>query len=101
MWWAIILPDSPTIGGYLVTVLVTRAPPTYLPHYTQISEILSLPQLKRCRALFDFKPMDASEMPLKEGQEVSIIDDSDTNWWKGCCNGKQGLFPANYVALLE
>jgi len=25
----------------------------------------------------------------------------DEGWWQGSCNGQYGLFPANYVELLE
>ena len=58
-------------------------------------------QLKRCRALFDFKPVEAGEVALKRGQEIHVIDDSDANWWRGAVGGKQGIFPANYVTVLE
>jgi hypothetical protein len=32
-----------------------------------------------------------------QGDVITVIDDSDENWWKGQCHGETGLFPASYV----
>ena len=59
-------------------------------------------QVKRCRALFDFTAVETGQLSLKKGQKVRIIDDSDSNWWRGTLrDGKQGTFPANYVSVLD
>ncbi|CAO1635523.1 unnamed protein product [Sympodiomycopsis kandeliae] len=37
------------------------------------------------------------ELKFKEGDIIEIVERNDDNWWTGKLNGKQGLFPANYV----
>ena len=39
------------------------------------------------------------EISLKIGELVEVLDQTDTDWWKGSLNGKVGLFPSNYVKL--
>lgn len=46
---------------------------------------------------------EANEMTLVEGEVVTQIDQVDEGWWFGVSEDgkKQGLFPANYVQVLE
>jgi len=54
--------------------------------------------VERCRALYDFTAEDNTELPLRKGDVVNIIKKGD-DWWEGECNGRRGLFPANYVEM--
>ncbi|KAM8962279.1 GRB2-related adapter protein isoform 2-T2 [Pelodytes ibericus] len=49
------------------------------------------------QAQFDFIPGKTTELTLKRGDIVEILDSSDPNWWKGRSSGRIGLFPSNYV----
>ncbi|ODM95674.1 Unconventional myosin-If [Orchesella cincta] len=51
----------------------------------------------KCRALYGYDAKDIDELSLKEGDVVDITLEHESGWWKGKCNGKEGLFPANYV----
>ncbi|KAI7857163.1 hypothetical protein BDC45DRAFT_501835 [Circinella umbellata] len=53
--------------------------------------------------LFGYAAGEANEMSLAEGEVVVQIDQVDEGWWYGVSEDgkKQGLFPANYVQLLE
>lgn len=48
-------------------------------------------------AAFDFEPQEAGELSLHKGDVIKVLDKSDANWWKGECNGKEGMFPVPYV----
>ncbi|CAO3598056.1 unnamed protein product [Absidia cylindrospora] len=53
--------------------------------------------------LFGYDAGESNEMTLLEGEVVTEIDQVDDGWWFGVSEDgkKQGLFPANYVQLLE
>lgn len=53
--------------------------------------------------LFAYDASEANEMTLYEGEVVHQIDQVDEGWWFGVSEDgqKQGLFPANYVQILE
>ncbi|CAL8101968.1 unnamed protein product [Orchesella dallaii] len=54
----------------------------------------------KCRALYGYDAKDIDELSLKEGDVIDITLEHESGWWKGKCNGKEGLFPANYVEKL-
>jgi len=58
-------------------------------------------QLKLGRALFDFVPQESNELGFQKGDVIRLTDTSDANWWYGKLNDKEGMFPANYVQLIE
>lgn len=49
-----------------------------------------------CIAMYDFQASEATDLELKAGDRILIIEAVD-DWWKGTCNGRTGIFPANYV----
>ncbi|KAL9555285.1 hypothetical protein MBANPS3_002438 [Mucor bainieri] len=53
--------------------------------------------------LFEYDASETNEMSLVEGEVVTQIDQVDEGWWFGVSEDgkKQGLFPANYVQILE
>nr|CAH7722054.1 unnamed protein product [Callosobruchus chinensis] len=51
--------------------------------------------------LYNFKSRHQDELDLKAGYKVTVIDTSDTDWWKGKCLGKIGFFPSKYVSKLS
>ncbi|XP_048201979.1 osteoclast-stimulating factor 1-like [Perognathus longimembris pacificus] len=55
-------------------------------------------QVKVFRALYTFEPRTPDKLYSEEGIIIYITDMSDTNWWKGTCKGRTGLFLSNYVA---
>ncbi|RMZ66955.1 actin binding [Pyrenophora seminiperda CCB06] len=47
-------------------------------------------------------PAEDNEVELREGEYVTDIDMVDDDWWMGTnSQGERGLFPANYVELVE
>lgn len=51
------------------------------------------------KALFDFNPQEENELQFKKGEIIEVVEQDDPNWWKGRLQGREGLFPSNYVAV--
>src|SRR4051812_36168483 len=47
-------------------------------------------------ALYQFDAVEPTDLSLKIGDRILVLEAKD-EWWKGTCNGKTGIFPANYV----
>lgn len=57
---------------------------------------------KRARAEYDYEKAEDNELAMAEGEIISNIDMVDEDWWMGQNEkGETGLFPMNYVVLLE
>ena len=62
------------------------------------------------RAKFNYEPQETlpfetQELKLKAGDIVKNISTQDNGlldgWWEGEVNGKRGIFPANYVEIIN
>ncbi|KAK0135184.1 Drebrin-like protein B [Merluccius polli] len=53
------------------------------------------------RALYDYQAEDDSEISFEPGDIISDVETVDKAWWRGCKDGRQGLFPANYCIHTE
>ncbi|CAG9540234.1 unnamed protein product [Cercopithifilaria johnstoni] len=47
-------------------------------------------------ALYDFQAMEPTDLDLHAGDRI-LVTEAINEWWKGTCNGRAGIFPANYV----
>lgn len=56
----------------------------------------------RARALYDYQAADETEISFDPDDIISQIEQIDEGWWQGMApDGSYGLFPANYVELLD
>lgn len=54
------------------------------------------------RALYDYQAEDESELSFELGDIIRDVEAVDKGWWRGCSqDGRQGLFPANYVETIS
>ncbi|KAJ3080937.1 Peroxisomal membrane protein PAS20 [Quaeritorhiza haematococci] len=75
----------------------------------QQPQTLNVKNLEFCRALYDFTGQGPQELSFSKGEIIAVFSklvDPATGqpsmWWKGRLQqGQVGLFPANYVELLE
>lgn len=57
---------------------------------------------KRAVVQYDYERAEDNELELREGEYVTNIDMVDDDWWMGTNpRGESGLFPSNYVELVE
>jgi hypothetical protein len=57
---------------------------------------------KRALVQYDYEKAEDNELELHEGEYVTNIDMVDVDWWMGQnSKGEIGLFPSNYVELVE
>merc|ERR1719295_2509072 len=53
-------------------------------------------------ALYDYQAADDTEISFDPGQVITHIDKIDPGWWQGLSPaGAYGLFPSNYVELID
>ena len=56
----------------------------------------------RAKALYDYQAADETEISFDPDDIITHIEQIDSGWWQGLApNGTYGLFPANYVELLD
>ena len=53
--------------------------------------------LEYVEALYQFDPQQDGDLGLKPGDKVQLLEKLSPEWYKGSCNGRTGIFPANYV----
>uniref|UniRef100_A0A3Q3H0K3 Osteoclast-stimulating factor 1 n=1 Tax=Kryptolebias marmoratus TaxID=37003 RepID=A0A3Q3H0K3_KRYMA len=58
---------------------------------------------EQCKVLFPYEAQNEDELSLKEGDIINIVtkECADAGWWMGEIGGRQGVFPDNFVKLLE
>jgi len=59
------------------------------------------PRGSKAIALFSFDGEQPGDLPFRKGDVIQIVKRSEStdDWWTGRVNGKEGIFPANYVEL--
>lgn len=74
-----------------------RAPPPPPPLKAKPS--FGAPAPKYVVALFDFEAQAAGDLGFSQGDRIELVErtPSSEDWWTGKVNGKQGVFPGNYV----
>ncbi|BFZ53665.1 actin binding protein [Savitreella phatthalungensis] len=59
-------------------------------------------QGKTARVVYDYEAQEDNELSLQDGALITHIEEVDEGWWQGRDSaGNEGLFPANYVELIE
>ncbi|XP_047528519.1 SH3 domain-containing kinase-binding protein 1-like isoform X2 [Vanessa atalanta] len=55
----------------------------------------------RCRAVFSYQPANPDELPLCVGDVLEVLGEVEEGWWQGRRAGRSGVFPSNFVVMLE
>lgn len=68
--------------------------------FVLISE-LTCGTVTKAKALYAYEGANADELPLVEGDVVSIVDKSEADWWKAEKDGMVFIVPAGYLELMS
>ncbi|KAJ8331831.1 hypothetical protein BDV3_004651 [Batrachochytrium dendrobatidis] len=59
-------------------------------------------QTLNAKALYDYSPEESNEIPFLEEELITHVIQVDEGWWEGTnAQGQRGLFPSNYVELID
>jgi len=64
---------------------------------------MALHEGQKAKALFDYEARAPDELSFKRRDIITVLDkdEEDEGWYRGELNGQQGLFPNNYVQLID
>ncbi|CCK69316.1 SYLF and SH3 domain-containing protein KNAG_0C02040 [Huiozyma naganishii CBS 8797] len=69
---------------------------------TKPSSSPSISGAPKAVALYSFTGEESGDLPFRKGDVITVLkkSDSQNDWWTGRVNGREGIFPANYVELV-
>ncbi|XP_034056150.1 LOW QUALITY PROTEIN: intersectin-1-like [Gymnodraco acuticeps] len=65
-------------------------PPKLTPASTAVCQVIGM---------YDYVAQNDDELAFLKSQVITVLNKDDCDWWKGELNGREGLFPSNYVKL--
>ncbi|CAK5268609.1 unnamed protein product [Mycena citricolor] len=79
--------------------ILARLPNTQSANRTFMTSPPPGGQLVRGRALWGYNEnsQNPNDLAFRAGDEIEILSENNPDWWTGRHNGRQGLFPSNYV----
>ncbi len=60
-----------------------------------------VPQHRRAEVTYSFAATNDDELSLEPGDVVQILEEEEEGWWRGLLNGKEGVFPSNFVTAIK
>uniref|UniRef100_H3A472 SH3 and cysteine rich domain n=1 Tax=Latimeria chalumnae TaxID=7897 RepID=H3A472_LATCH len=58
-------------------------------------------QMNTYVALYKFEPQESEDLGMRPGDKITLLDDSNEDWWKGIIEDRVGFFPANFVQRVQ
>ncbi|XP_068414687.1 SH3 and cysteine-rich domain-containing protein isoform X2 [Eschrichtius robustus] len=52
-------------------------------------------------ALYKFLPQENEDLEMRPGDMITLLEDSNEDWWKGKIQDRIGFFPANFVQRVQ
>lgn len=89
------LKESNIISDDVFKQINDALPQRYDPNSSR--ESVNSTQLEYVEAIYAFPPQQDGDLELRLGDKIQVLERPSNEWYKGKCNGKVGMFPANYV----
>ncbi|XP_032915093.1 SH3 and cysteine-rich domain-containing protein isoform X2 [Catharus ustulatus] len=61
----------------------------------------SMLQMNTYVALYKFVPQENEDLEMRPGDMITLLEDSNEDWWKGRIDDRTGYFPANFVQRVQ
>ncbi|VDB92355.1 unnamed protein product [Peniophora sp. CBMAI 1063] len=92
---------SPTGGR--ASALPSPSPKPFIAPKRELTTPMPADGIARAIALFDFNAVQSGDLSFNKGQIITITEKSDevNTWWKGKLEGREGIFPANFVEVVR
>ncbi|XP_061442297.1 SH3 and cysteine-rich domain-containing protein [Rhineura floridana] len=58
-------------------------------------------QMNTYVALYKFVPQENEDLEMRPGDRITLLEDSNEDWWKGKIEDRVGFFPANFVQRVQ
>ncbi|KAM7063710.1 SH3 and cysteine-rich domain-containing protein isoform 1-T1 [Molossus nigricans] len=58
-------------------------------------------QMNTYVALYKFVPQENEDLEMRPGDMITLLEDSNEDWWKGKIQDRIGFFPANFVQRVQ
>ncbi|KAJ6661936.1 hypothetical protein lerEdw1_012783 [Lerista edwardsae] len=58
-------------------------------------------QMNAYIALYKFVPQENEDLEMRPGDRITLLEDSNEDWWKGKIEDRVGFFPANFVQRVQ
>lgn len=58
-------------------------------------------KVRRAKVAFSYAAENPDEVSLAPGQTIEVLGEEEDGWWKGRVGDREGLFPSNFVEILE
>ncbi|XP_060637659.2 SH3 and cysteine-rich domain-containing protein isoform X2 [Anolis sagrei] len=58
-------------------------------------------QMNTYVALYKFVPQENEDLEMRPGDRITLLEDSNEDWWKGKIEDRVGYFPANFVQRVQ
>uniref|UniRef100_A0A8B9PJD4 SH3 and cysteine-rich domain-containing protein n=1 Tax=Apteryx owenii TaxID=8824 RepID=A0A8B9PJD4_APTOW len=58
-------------------------------------------QMNTYVALYKFVPQETEDLEMRPGDMITLLEDSNEDWWKGKIEDRTGFFPANFVQRVQ
>jgi len=94
--------SSPTANGAGITQISAATTAAPAASTTAAASTAAPSQTRQLvRALYNYDATEESELSFKANERLMVLQKDDSGWWQGELNGRVGMFPSNFVEVVD